>query len=152
MMTRFTLLGLTSLVSLLTVGCSNEQFETAPVSGTVTSGGTPVTAGTIVFNPIAQGTDTMVGKSATGYIEDGKFVLSTYGNADGAVIGTHSVIVTGKETPPADPNEVEWGSAPNWGSTTETFVVSAGADNVFEITLTPPQPKKKRGSDDEDDD
>lgn len=152
-MTRFAYLGLFSIVSMLTAGCSDEQFETAPVSGTVTSDGTAVPEGTIVFNPIAKGSNTMVGKSATGYIKDGNFVLSTYSNADGAVIGEHSVIVTGKETPPENADEIEWGSAPNWGSTTQTFTVVTGTDNTFEIKLTAPQQKKgKRRNDDEDDD
>lgn len=149
-MTRLSILGLLVFSAAVT-GCSGDQFETAAVSGTVTSNGTPVTAGTIVFNPIAQGKTTMVGKSATGFIEDGKFVLSTYGNGDGAVVGTHSVIVTGKETPPEDAGEVEWGAAPNWGSTTETFTVVAGQENTFEIKLTPPEKKRRRGEEEEDD-
>lgn len=151
-MTRtFNSLLLISLAATIT-GCSGDQFETAPVSGTVTSNGTPVPTGTIVFNPISTGTSNMVGKSATGYIEEGKFVLSTYGDADGAVIGEHSVIVTGKETPPEESGEVEWGAAPNWGSTTETFTVVAGQDNQFEIKLTPPKKDKRPNNDDEDDD
>ncbi|MEP3480163.1 MAG: hypothetical protein ABJZ55_13005 [Fuerstiella sp.] len=151
-MTRSVYLCLCTAVLLLAPGCSDEQFETAAVSGTVISGADPVSSGTIIFNPIATGTNTMVGKSATGFIEDGKFTLSTYGNGDGAVVGEHSVIVTGKETPPADVDEVEWGSAPNWGSTTATFKVVAGVDNSFEIKLTPPAPKKRRKNADEDDD
>jgi hypothetical protein len=34
------------------------------------------------------------GKAAYGTIEDGKFVLSTYGDRDGAVIGKHRVSIT----------------------------------------------------------
>lgn len=150
-MTRFVCLFLFSMASLSTLGCSAEQFETAAVSGTVTSDGTPVTLGTIIFNPIAKGGNTMVGKSATGYIENGEFTLNTYDNGDGAVIGEHSIIVTGKETPPENADEVEWGSAPNWGSTKATFTVVAGADNNFEIKLTPPAPKKRRNKDEDDD-
>lgn len=150
-MTRSNSLSLLSLMCIAAFGCSTDQFETAAVSGTVTSNGTVVPAGTIVFTPIATGTNTMVGKSATGFVEDGKFVLSTYDNGDGAVIGTHSVIVTGKETPPEDPKEIEWGAAPNWGSTTETFTVVAGQDNQFEIKLTPPARRKRRWAEEDDD-
>lgn len=152
-MTRYISTCLFAIGSSFTIGCSSEQFETAAVSGTVTSNGTPVAIGTIVFNPIATGSNTMVGKSATGYIENGQFILSTYGNGDGAVIGEHSVTVTGKEVPPEDPSEVEWGAAPNWGRTTQTFLVDAVANNNFEINLTPPAAKKRRRrNEDEDDD
>ena len=147
----FVHLCLLTVMSLLTAGCSGEQFETAAVTGTVTSGGNLIPEGTIIFSPIATGSETMVGKSATGAVKDGKFVLSTYVNSDGAVVGEHSVMVTGKEVPPKEAGESEWGSAPNWGSTTETFKVIAGVDNSFEIQLTPPA-KKKRGKNNEEDD
>lgn len=135
----------------MVLGCSDtEQFQTAPVSGSVTSGDKPVTEGQIIFSPIGSGKSTMVGKSATGAIKDGKFILSTYGNGDGAVVGKHAVMVLGKETPPEDPADIEWGNAPNWGSTKETFEVVMDKDNNFDITLTPP--KKKRGKDEDEDD
>ena len=145
-----------TLAALVLSGCSgNEQYPTALVSGTVTSNGTPVPEGTIMFSPIAQGKKTLIGKPATGAIKDGEFILSTFENGDGAVVGTHAVIVKGKEIPPDDPRDIEWGRAPKWGSTSEQFIVAANVENEFQIELTPPPPKKKKrkkNDDDEDDD
>lgn len=135
------------------VGCGSSEFETASVTGTVTSGGQPVDAGTIVFTPVASGDNNLVGKPATGYIRSGGFfTLSTYGNEDGAVVGTHKVTVQGVEGQ-IEEGEREPSGGTNPGTTTESFEVVAGEDNVFSIDLTPPQPKKKRRrGDDEDDD
>lgn len=75
------------VVPILLVGCGSEQ--TAPVTGTVTWDGKPVTAGELQFAP--QGSDSP-GKPGSATIQsDGTFTVSTYGNGDGAWVGTHSV-------------------------------------------------------------
>ena len=86
------------LLSLLlvctTAGCSN-PYQTATVRGRVTAAGQPVTRGQIMFTPLveqgsARGNNP--GKPAFGVIDSqGNYVLSTYGNQDGAVIGKHQV-------------------------------------------------------------
>lgn len=91
-------------MAILTAGCSGpNQLETAPVKGTVTYKGKPLTFGNVSFRPEA-------GSPSTGKIqEDGTFTLSTYGDGDGAIIGLNqvSIIATerdaGKEKE-ADPN------------------------------------------------
>lgn len=74
-------------LAILTAGCGTARMETAPVEGRVTLDGEPVPAGTVVF--LAD-----VGPSAKGMIRrDGTYQLGTYGTADGAVVGSHRVIV-----------------------------------------------------------
>lgn len=136
-------------------GCGQQEFETAYVSGSVLVNGSPVTAGSIIFTPSSNGDGSMVGKSATGYIEpDGSFVLSTYGNGDGAVVGSHRVTVRGVEGKPEE-GEREGSGAKPVGTTNAIFEVKPG-DNLFEVQLDPPveKPKKRRRrkDDDEDDD
>lgn len=78
---------LTSVILL--VGCSGGgNLDTAPVTGVVTLDGKPVTSGLVRFWPEG-------GRTAEGYLgDDGKFVLRTYEDADGATLGTHKVTVT----------------------------------------------------------
>jgi hypothetical protein len=72
-------------------GCGNNDGPAAvPVSGTVTYQGKPVTKGSVQFIP-------EVGRGAFGVIVDGQFVLSTYGNYDGAIPGKHKVAVISSE-------------------------------------------------------
>lgn len=74
-------------LALLAAGCGTARLETAPVAGRVTLDGKPVPAGTVVFLAA-------VGPSAKGPIQaDGTYRLGTYGSADGAVVGSHRVIV-----------------------------------------------------------
>jgi hypothetical protein len=72
-------------------GCGDNDGPAAvPVRGTVTYQGKPVTKGSVQFLPES-------GRGAFGTIEDGKFVLSTYGNNDGAIPGKHRVAVISSE-------------------------------------------------------
>ena len=70
------------------IGCSSaHELETAPVRGTVTLDGTPVSAGGVRFVP-------ELGRGATAAIaEDGTYVLGTYRQSDGAIVGKHKVAV-----------------------------------------------------------
>lgn len=79
-----------------TVGCgkSGSEYEVAPVKGKVIYNGEPVNEGAIHFQPLseAEGKSGITGRPATGAVlKDGTFVLSTYGEEDGAVIGKHRV-------------------------------------------------------------
>lgn len=73
----------------LALGCGKTgEFETAPVTGTVTLNGTPLSKGTVTFIPEH-------GKMATGSIQpDGTFSLSTYAAGDGAIVGKCRAAVT----------------------------------------------------------
>jgi hypothetical protein len=74
-------------------GCSaGDQFPTEKVSGKITYKNQPVTTGTVVFVPNGDM------PSATGEIKpDGTYELTTYEENDGAVIGTHQIMVTAVE-------------------------------------------------------
>ena len=75
-------------------GCGKHPYELAPVSGTVTIDGQPVTQANVMFAPIAKGEKDAAGKPAFGSLgPDGHFVLTTYDEADGAVIGEHWVTI-----------------------------------------------------------
>ena len=132
------------LASLLesVVGCGGPPHEVAPAHGTVTIDGRPFTHGKVMFAPLS-GDGVHPGKAAMGLLQpDGSFVLSTYGNDDGAVVGEHSVTIisiqptaapspaTSAETGPAkDEPKFKRARAPG------TFQVIAGQDNHFDIKL-----------------
>lgn len=74
------------------VGCGSGGHGTAPVKGKVTYDGKPVTGGNLTFAPLGGGTQADVGKPASGDVQsDGSYTLTTYMQADGAVIGKHRV-------------------------------------------------------------
>jgi len=90
--------GLISIATLISLtGCSGgaKQAETGKVSGKVTYEGKPVEAGSISFVPITAGTSGDTGlavKPAGGTIKsDGSYVLTTYLDGDGAIVGRHTV-------------------------------------------------------------
>jgi len=77
-------------------GCpkGGAAYKTAPVKGKVIYNGQPVTSGGIHFQPIAVegAAATNPGQPANGQVQsDGTFVLSTYKEGDGAVVGKHKV-------------------------------------------------------------
>ena len=73
-------------------GCGGSaQYSTAPVSGQLTSDGMPVTEGQLMFIPESSG-NTDSGKPGAATVQaDGTFVVSTYSEGDGAVIGKHTI-------------------------------------------------------------
>lgn len=84
------------VVLLILGGCGRASYmkDVAPVTGFVTLDGQPVTEGYVTFTPqVSEGSDPLdSGKAASGTIgSDGKFVLTTYSNEDGAVVGHHKV-------------------------------------------------------------
>jgi hypothetical protein len=78
-----------AMLAALLIGCSKSGgLKTAPVAGKVTFKGKPLPNGTVMFVPGE-------GPAATGEIDkDGNYRLSTYGNGDGAVLGSHKVSIT----------------------------------------------------------
>lgn len=91
-------LGLLLVIS----GCgSGEQFPLTPVSGTVVCEGKPVAKALVYFEPVRTGDSAEIGKQGFALTDDqGKFVVSTYGESDGAVVGKHLVRVGKSETSP----------------------------------------------------
>lgn len=80
----------------LVAGCGSsiETFPVAKTSGQVLCEGKPVPNAFVYFEPLETGNSAKVGKSGFARADDeGKFVLSTYGSGDGAVVGTHRVRV-----------------------------------------------------------
>ncbi len=122
------------------VGCSQgiKEFPCAPASGIVTCEGQPVREAQVFFAPTTSGKSAEVGKPAFSWTgEDGRFILSTYGNEDGAVVGTHVVRVTTSSKYPCNCVGEE---------TNDLMEVQIKADekNEFEIKLpkrTAPAPK-----------
>ena len=131
------LLILTGSISLL--GCG-KQPDVAPVRGVVMMDGKPLPGGRIMFEPIAKGENKLVGKAAFAQIaSDGSFVLTTYKDGDGALVGSHHPVVFGdrqEEDPGLNPEGKTTG--PNIGvirMEDTTFEVVAGQENNFTIEL-----------------
>jgi hypothetical protein len=60
----------------------------------VTIDGRPFATGKVMFSPMAKSGEVNVGKPGFGRLDaDGRFVLSTYADDDGAVVGEHSVTI-----------------------------------------------------------
>src|SRR5215208_2110008 len=79
------------LLTSALVGCSSKS-PLARVQGKVLLDGKPLATGSIVTLPED-------GRGARGTITNGQFELSTLGNNDGALIGTHKVSVSAHESP-----------------------------------------------------
>lgn len=129
---------------LLAVGCVGgcadglKEFPCELASGIVLCEGQPVREAQVYFSPKMTGGSAEVGKAGFSWTgEDGRFVLSTYGDGDGAVVGPHIVRVTTSNKYPCncvgdetrDLMEVE---------------IKKGEKNEFEVSLpkrtTPVQP------------
>jgi hypothetical protein len=122
-------------------GCGSSRPETAHVTGKVTLGGKALPHGTVTATPAK-------GRSANGQIQpDGTFVLSTYAEGDGAVVGKHVVTVVCVEQVQSATGSVDdvalgqhrsliptrYGEISTSGL---TFEVEAGKDNVMNLELT----------------
>lgn len=115
---------------LLSSGCGGEDSnlpKTAPVKGTVSYQGEPVTLGQILFIP-ENGERSGIGRVQ----EDGTFTVTTYSDGDGAVVGKNKVTISAY-----DNNLVN--QVPGWyenaNTTPLTLEVQPETDNEFEIVL-----------------
>jgi hypothetical protein len=90
------------LAPLCLAGCGSDDLL-APVRGRVLCNSKPVAAANVTFSPVPKSKkDIEPGKPGTGYTDsEGYFVLSTYKELDGALIGEHDVSVTLDDTNPA---------------------------------------------------
>jgi hypothetical protein len=81
-----------ALLLLSLAGCGPRLPQTYPVKGRVTLDGKPVAGAGVLLIP-------KEGRPANGVTDqDGAFVLSTFGQGDGALPGEHAVTVTLKKT------------------------------------------------------
>jgi hypothetical protein len=81
-------------------GCGDKLPPRVPISGTVTIDGAPLTYGSIMFiNPETRPAGSVIDAS-------GRFTLSCYEAADGAIIGLHRVRVIAAQ--PVGTDQVRW--------------------------------------------
>lgn len=129
------------LVALLLGGCGGaEKFPLVEVTGLVTCNGMPVPKAMVYFEPVRSGETATIGKQGFALTDDqGRFVVSTYGDGDGAVVGKHLIRVGKSESsPPCD-------CALN--SMTVLQEVQVGGEEPMEFTFE--LPKKSRQNRDE---
>jgi hypothetical protein len=106
----------------------------------VTIAGQPMSGGKVAFAPIAKAAGEEAGKAAVGLVQpDGRFVLTTYTDGDGASVGEHWVTVfvpelphppaTGSGEPPSNTPTSKRRAVP------QKQVVVAGRENEINIAL-----------------
>lgn len=127
-------------------GCSEGKAPTYQVTGTVKlPDGTPLDGGRILFRPEGETVHAAKGDIRS----DGSFELSTFGLADGAVAGTHKVMVLPPvpegfmDEPRATPGTtlaIDM-SYQNLRTSPLEYTVEAGGENHYDIVV---QPLKKR--------
>lgn len=86
-------------------GSDKKEFTLAPVSGKVTFNKKPLANATVTFVPNDGG------PSSTGKTDkDGKFTMKTADKADGAVVGSHRVMITtlDEEEDSENPDEIDY--------------------------------------------
>ena len=138
-MKNYSLLLLATCWSLL--GCGGvEEFPRAQTTGRVMCEGKPVSKALVTFEVKRTSDSAMVGQLGTAVTdEEGKFVVSTYGNKDGAVIGKHMIRVGKTETTPPCNCAIN-----DMTVQMEVDVTEKGPNN-FEVTLAKKSSKNKDG-------
>ncbi len=102
---KTTLFNLAALAVLVIAGCGEglKEFPCAEASGRVMCEDKPVQGAMVYFAPKMTGKSAEVGKPGFAITDEaGRFVLSTYGTGDGAVVGPHVVRVTTSNEFPCD--------------------------------------------------
>ena len=97
-------LSLVTLLAFPMAGCGSgmKEFPLVDVSGLVTCNGKPVPKAMVYFEPVKTGESAQIGKQGFALTdEEGRFVVSTYGEQDGAVVGKHLIRVGKSESSPA---------------------------------------------------
>lgn len=128
----------TAFCALICGGCGHKGPTVAPVKGKVLLNGQPLSTGRVITLPSG-------GRGATGNIRsDGTFELWTFGENDGATIGTHKVGVSAFA--PKSGGGAESGNGKslvparfmNPETSGLTVEVKASGDNAPELKLTSP--------------
>ena len=112
------------------VGCSDGRPSRVPVSGQVLIDGKPLSYGSVQFVPS--------GNRASGGVLDseGRFALSCFANKDGAVVGTHKVLVMASQ--PLSETKTRWHAPKKYADRNTSgieMVVSEPTDSM-KIELT----------------
>jgi hypothetical protein len=139
-----------AIVPLVIAGCGGgPSFDFAPVSGTVTMDGEPLSGAQVMFVPQAE-SGQEAGPASMGTTDaSGNFTL-TSGDTDGAVVGNHQVMITTVSDEGGDAGEGESDNiyaeqakekvpARYNSQTTLTFDVPADGSTAanFELSSTP---------------
>jgi hypothetical protein len=124
---------LASVALFVSVGCEKSPYDLAPVRGTVTVDGQQLQEGKVMFTPVAKEGELNPGKPAFGRIgPDGTFVLSTYGNEDGAIVGEHGVTVVNMADKSVDSGAFKFSRV----TLPRKYVVVPGKENEIDINIT----------------
>lgn len=96
-------------ICMLMAGCGGSGFKTAPVNGTVTLDGEPLSGAVVTFTPLPIEGQPVVGPFSYGRCDSsGNFELNLRKNqGKGAVVGEHSVQVSIPEYDPGMVAELE---------------------------------------------
>ncbi len=138
------------LLPLVLFGCLSgcggvEEFPRAQATGRVVCEGKPVPKVLVTFEVKRTGGSGLVGQLGTAVTdEEGKFVISTYGTKDGAVIGKHMIRAGKTETTPPCNCAIN-----DMTVQMEVDVTKEGPNN-FEVTLAKKSAKNKDGIIEED--
>ena len=123
------------LITITMSGCGKAGPKIASVQGTVTLDGAPLPYAAVVFNPEN-------GRPAGATTDDsGKFALNFTQGRQGALLGTHRVIITTRRDPWRDKQgNIQPGSGEKLPSkyntqTTLTFTVEDGKPNIANFDL-----------------
>ena len=130
---------LVTAVVLVSAGCSKSPYDLAHVRGKVTIDGKPLSIGKVMFAPIAQGESREVGKPAFGALQsDGSFVLTTFQDGDGAVVGEHWVTIFGPDEETDMTRVSVPAGTPKFSrlSVPQKKSVAGGRENDVEVALT----------------
>jgi hypothetical protein len=127
------LIAAAGLLLVASVGCEKPPFDVAPVHGKVTVDGKPLAQGRLMFTPVSKQGELEAGKPAYGRIQpDGSYVLYTYGDDDGAVVGEHGVTVINTDDTSKDANAPRFTRV----SLPRRYQVVAGQDNEIDIEIS----------------
>lgn len=140
-----------ALAASLLTGCWGglEEFPVARTTGRVLCDGKPVENASVYFEPLETGKSAIVGKSGMAMSDSaGRFTISTYGDEDGAVVGTHAVRVG----PPGAEADPTWNCDCRTNHDLDVAEVNVTADgpNDFEISLPEKKAKDEPAMDEED--
>lgn len=95
-----------ALALCVVMGCGPSLTPPVPSGGTASYRGKPIEQGRVIFVPEAEG-----GEAAGGTIRDGKFVLTTREEGDGAIPGRYKVgVISIAEVPVKEGGEPEYKS------------------------------------------
>lgn len=119
-------------------GCDGRtKMNVAKTRGQVLCEGEPVQYATVYFEPLKEGKNANVGKQGIAYADrQGNFVVTTYDQDDGAVVGKHRVRV-GRPLGELK-SDVKCECILSDEVDVKQVEVEAGKENTFEIALKKP--------------